>query len=268
MLSITIIAVVVVVVLTAIIFGLAWLGYSSCLKAYKVEVEQGKHDPDIYKEFFSHPKRRQVIVKVLSYTMTCLLLLILIGLLVFGFVFKFGGINLSVGGYTPLAIKSGSMSDFCSEELAREYAELGYNKDLQFSVGDICIFEKANTEDLVVGNVYGYKYRGSVITHRLIGYHEVKDSAGNIVNTYYIFRGDNNPVKDQILVSKDKIIYHYTGKKIPVLGSFILYAQSYFGIWSLISICGIVISSDVILHKLHKLNKERADVLGGNNDEK
>ena len=49
MTSITIITIVVVALLTVIIFGLAWLGWSSCIKSYKMEVDQGKHDNAIFK---------------------------------------------------------------------------------------------------------------------------------------------------------------------------------------------------------------------------
>lgn len=263
MISITIMSIVVVAVLTAIIFGLAWIGFSACLKAYKAEVSQGKHDADIYKKFFSHPTHKGVIVKVLGYTMTFVLLLALIALLAVGIVYNERGENLAINGYTPLVIKSGSMSGFYSSTLEREYQELGYSKDLQFSIGDICIFEAANQEQLVLGEVYGYKYKDIIITHRLIGHHHIKDDTGNIIATYYIFRGDNNATKDQVLVSADKILYHYTGKRIPALGAFILYAQSYFGIWSLLCLVGIVISFDVVIRKINKISQERADFIGG-----
>ena len=49
--SITIITIVVVALLTVVIFGLAWLGYTSCLRMYKLEVEQGKHDKAIFQEY-------------------------------------------------------------------------------------------------------------------------------------------------------------------------------------------------------------------------
>ena len=272
MLSITIIAIVVVAVLTAIIFSLAWISYSSYIKLYKIEVETGKHDIEIFKEFYNctkKDKRKQTIVKILGSTIVFMLLLAIICLFIVGVIYSSTEKNITIDNKTALVIKSGSMSKYYDDELALKYKELGYSEKLQFSIGDICIFETQSVEDtLVLGEVYGYKHQGIIITHRLIDVHNVLDSNGNIVKTYYIFKGDNNPSKDQILVSKDKILYHYTGNRVTAIGVIILYAQSTFGLWSLMCIIGIVISSDLILRKIHKITKERANFIGGISNEK
>lgn len=261
MISTTIITIVVVAILTAVVFGLMWFGFSSCVKIYKMEVDQGQHDADIYKEYYSRSKKG-LAIKVLSFIITFILLIILITLLVFGFIYG-DNKNLTIDGYTPLVIKSGSMSKFYNDDVAEEYAKLGYSKELQFGMGDICIFNKANPENLILGEVYGYKYQGIIITHRLIETRDITDDLGNIVATYYIFKGDNNPTKDQVLVSSDKILYHYIGKRIPALGAFILYAQSYFGIWSLLCLASVIISFDIVTRKIVKISQERADLIGG-----
>ena len=72
--SITIITIVVVAVLTLLIFGLSWLGYSSCIKMYKMETDQGKHDKEIYKEFHDKKKNKSGIVsQICSYAVMALL---------------------------------------------------------------------------------------------------------------------------------------------------------------------------------------------------
>ena len=255
MLSITIITIVVVAIPTGIIFGLAWLGFSTCLKAYKQELETGKLDITIRREH-NCIKEKQTIGKAISYAMTVLFLIGMIVLFCIGIVFAINNEAFSINGQTALVIKSGSMSGFYNEKLEQQYEDLGYNKNLQYKIGDIGLFEKTDT--LVVGEVYAYAHEGVVITHRLV---DIKtNSAGK---TYYVFRGDNNPSKDQKQVSKDEILYHYTGKKIPGIGSYILFAQSYMGIWSLFSIVGVVISSDIVSRKIQKLNDERLAILGG-----
>ena len=247
MTSITIISIVVVALLTGIIFGLAWLGYSSCIKAYRIETEAGKHDEEILKEYHSKKKKSGLVGVISSY----LALAILFGLFSIGIVYKAQGENLSINNQTVLVIKSGSMSDYYSEELASEYKSLGY-KDLQFGVGDVCVFESL-TEDteLVKGEVYGYKYKNIIITHRLVNIYE-----GNI----YEFRGDNNPASDP-LVKGENIKYHYIGQKVPAIGAFILYAQSYFGIWSIIGIIGVAVSSEIVYHQIKKINKTRDKII-------
>ena len=242
--SIAIITIVVIALLTIIIFGLAWLAWSSCLKSYKLEVEAGKHDKEIFNEYHSKKKSKSWLVgTILSY----LALTALTGLFIVGIVYKVRGENLSINNQTALVIKTGSMSDYYNSKLAEKHPEY---KALQFSAGDVCIFE-TNFDELVEGEVYGYKYKDIIITHRLIEKH----------NTWYEFKGDNNLNSDQYLVTDEEIIYHYTGQKIPGVGAFILYAQSYFGIWSLIGIISVAVSSELVCHKLEKINKERDKVL-------
>lgn len=247
MLTITIISIVVVALLTAVIFGLTWLAYSSCIKAYRMEVRQGKHDKKIKDEYlFKKKKRKGGLFGLIG---SCLVLSALLGTFVTGLVYKVNGEQLTFNNKTVLVIKSGSMSDFFDDNIAEEY---NFNKSLQFDIGDICVFEKVSPDaELVEGEVYGYKSRKNIITHRLVG---VEDSL-------YRFRGDNNPISDILLVQRENILYHYIGKKIPGIGSFILYAQSIFGIWSLLGMAGVAISSEIVYTRLDKINKARVKEL-------
>lgn len=246
MTSITIITIVVVALLTVIIFGLAWLGYSSCIKAYKVETDAGKHDEEILKEYHSKKKKSGLVGIICSY----LALTALFGLFCVGVAYKASGENFSINNQTVLVIKSGSMSDYFDEKLAEEYKEY---PTYHFDVGDICVFESLKDEtNLVKGEVYGYKLKDIIITHRLVEIHE-----GNI----YEFRGDNNPSSDPYYVKGESIIYHYTGQRVPGIGAFILYAQSIFGIWSLAGIIGVAVSSEIVYYQLNKINKARDKII-------
>ena len=243
--SITIITIVVVALLTLIIFGLSWLAYASCLKAYKMEVNQGKHDKEIKEE--KKKKNKWGLLGLISSWVT---LLALLSLFTMGLVYKVSGQNFSVNNQTALVIKTGSMSDFYDDTIAEYY---NHDTSLHFNIGDICFFNKVSAdEELIVGDVYGYKRKGMIITHRLVSINEDK----------YKFRGDNNSTYDGS-VSRESIIYHYTGKKIKGIGSFVLYAQSYFGLWSLMGIVGVTISSEIVYHKINKINKLRLKRLGG-----
>ena len=137
------------------------------------------------------------------------------------------------------------MSKYYDDDLASRYQD--YNT-LHFDAGDICTFTKLKeTDELVEGEVYGYKYKGILITHRLV----------KIYDDWYEFRGDANAASDPFRVKRSAIQYHYTGQKIPAVGAFILFAQSYFGLWSIIGIIGVAISSEVIIQKIGKVNKTR-----------
>ena len=253
--SITIITIVVVALLTVLIFVLDWIAYKSCLKAYRLEVSQGKHDKEIIQEYKS--KKKLTKRGLLGLICSSVVLISLSSLFITGLVYKCRGENLSINNQIALVIKTGSMSDFYDDKTAES---LNNDRSLQFDVGDICIFDKVN--ELNIGDVYVYKYKDNYITHRLI----------NISEYGYEFKGDNNGISDYTysgkLIQKDEILYHYTGKKVKGIGSFILYAQSYFGIWSLVGMTGVAVSSEIVNHNITKINKERSKKLGVNYEKK
>ena len=235
--SITVILIVVIALLTVAILGLTWLAYSSCLKTYRTEVDQGLHDKTIHKEYCDKKKSKAGLVGVIG---SYIALFAFLSLFVTGIIYKARGENFTINNTTALVIKTGSMSRSFEEGPT-------YDTSLQFDVGDICFFE---TEfDLTEGEVYGYKNKQDVITHRLIS---IRPSG------LCEFKGDANAIPDMLLVSPENIIYHYTGNRIPGLGAFVLYAQSYFGIWSLAGMTTIAIGSEVVYYKLDKINKERS----------
>lgn len=239
MASIAIITVVVVVLLTLAVFGLAWLAYSSCAKAYRAEVGRGEHDAEIERKRRAKKSKIRICGLVGSYVF----LAALAGLLVTGIVYRANNENLVIGDRTVLAIESGSMSDFYDDAVAEQY---GHDRSLQFDVGDLCVFE--TRFDLTEGEVYGYKHKNVTITHRLAQL----DREGG----YCRFRGDNNAGYDA-WVPIDAVRYRYTGVKVRVLGAFVLYARSYFGIWSLACDIGIIVVSDVVHRRFDAIDDER-----------
>lgn len=244
--SITIVTIVVVVLLALVIGALCWLAFYFCLRTYKLEIRQGIHDDDIKKEFSSKKKSKWGLLGLIA---SWVVLAALMSLFVTGIVYKTSGQVFSAGNDVALVIKSGSMSDFYNNEVAEKNNN---DKSLQFGVGDICFFNKISKDsELTIGDVYGYKRNGIIITHRLV----------SINGDYYQFRGDNNSAFDGT-VTRDNIVYHYTGNKLVGIGSFVLFAQSYLGIMSLVGIIGILILSEVVYSKIDTLNKIRAKELG------
>ena len=156
--SITIITIVVVALLTILIFWLTWVAYSSCIKAYKIEVNQGCHDRTIYKDYHGKKNKKKggLIGIICSWTLLSALFI----LFTTGIVYKASGENFSVNNQVVLVIKSGSMSDFYNDDIA---SQCNYDKSLQFDVGDICVFTKvSNSDELTIGDVYGYKHKNII----------------------------------------------------------------------------------------------------------
>ena len=248
MTSITIITIVVVVLLAFVIGGLSCLAYHFCLKSYKLEISQGLQDDQITKEYNSKLKKKNKW-SLLGVIGSWIALVALLSLFVTGIVYKASGQVFSASNNVALVIKTGSMSDFYNDEVAEANNN---DRKLQFDVGDICFFNKiSNESELTIGDVYGYKYKNMIITHRLVS---IKDGR-------YQFRGDNNSVCDTY-ITRENIVYHYTGNKVKAIGSFVLFAQSYFGIFSLVGIIGIMILSEVVYSKIDKMTKVRAKELG------
>ena len=252
--SITIITIVVVALLALLIGILSWVAYRSCLKAYKLEINNGIHDDQISKEYNSKSKKKNKW-SLLGLIGSWVALAALLSLFVTGIVYKANGQMFSVSNNVALVIKTGSMSDFYDEKVAEANNN---DSSLQFDAGDICFFNKVSSDsELTIGDVYGYKYKGKIITHRLV----------SVNGELYRFRGDNNSIYDSY-ISRENIIYHYTGNKAKGIGSVVLYAQSYFGIFSLIGVIGVMVMSEVVNTKIDTMTKCRAKELGFDVDKK
>ena len=244
--SITIITIVVVALLAFVIGGLAWLAFHSFIRMYKLEVKYGLRDEQIKKEYTSKKKNKWSLLGQIG---SWVALVALFSLFVTGIVYKANGEVFSLSNKVALVIKSGSMSDFYNEDVANKNNN---DRSLQFAVGDICYFEKiSNDSELTIGDVYGYKSKDIIITHRLV----------SINGDSYLFRGDNNGAYDSS-TTRDTILYHYTGDKVQGIGSFVLFAQSYFGMFALAGVIGIMIVSEFIYSKIDATNKSRAKELG------
>ena len=259
MASVAIVTIVVVALLTAVIALLSWLAYSSCLRTYRIEVAEGMHDEAI-ESGYSAGKRRKRKGEVAGAIASYALLAALLSVFAAGIAYRAQGGSLSINGQTALVIKSGSMSGFYDEALAGEYESCGYDAGLQFAVGDICAFESLPADaGLTLGDVYGYRRKDNIITHRLVGLRD-----GGLCE----FRGDNNPTWDGYLVKRESVVLHYTGSKAPGIGALVLYAQSYFGVWSLAGLVGVSVGSEVVNRKVEGINSKRSRELGGSGDGK
>lgn len=87
--------------------------------------------------------------------------------------------------------------------------------DPLYPVGSVVITKKGDTKDLAVGDVISFYSEDSAIygkpnTHRIL---EIRTNASN--KTYFITKGDNNPIADYYTVDEDKVI----GKVQSSIGS-------------------------------------------------
>ena len=114
----------------------------------------------------------------------------------------------SVLGVTPLVVLSGSMSGDAPDHI---------------EVGDLIFVDKAEPQDLKVGDVIAFKEGGVVVTHRII---DIQRSAeGKLL---FHTKGDANNAPDLLPTPQDRLVGVYMGR-IPKVGDFAIFLQTPLG---------------------------------------
>lgn len=148
-----------------------------------------------------------------------------------------------------MVVASGSMS---KKNEANEYLS---DLNNQFNTYDMVVLTGVkNKSELSTYDVIAYKNDKNVnVIHRII--------AIDYVNGEYITRGDANAASDSYHPKFSDVIGKYTGKKIPGIGVFIMFFQSYAGIVTILSVvyCSFMIS--YFNKKLDAVTDERKEIL-------
>ncbi len=253
----TTITIVVVALLTCLIFGLATISFVTTVKSEKTLIASGQKDDELLKEEKASKQKSSKVWNVISIAFSAIIMAGVVAMAGVGISFKASGQQFLINNQTKLVIASDSMDGFYSEEYKLTLPEDA--QDQQFAIGALCTFDKVGEDEtLEVYTVYGYELpNGKIITHRLIGY----TSSGLLV-----FRGDNTAGRDNY-VKREQVILRYTEKKVDGIGLFILFSQSGFGLYSLISVTGIYVLSEVFLAQYRKMTKARLKELEGKENE-
>lgn len=240
-----------VVLVTVIIFGVAITLLHSVLKSSEQEIVSGNMDVELVEAAKESDKKSSKVANIMSTIMVGIIAMALAGVLIVATIYKFSGEQITINNTTSLVIVSDSMSKFKSNSYEIELENAGCENpaDNQFGVGDLLSFKTVSAdEDLIIFDVYGYKAsNGKIITHRYLG---------RTADGYYTFRGDNTGGADSP-VNRAQILLHYTGKKLPCIGYFVLFMQSGFGIYLFISCIAICIIGELYNFKYSVLCKDR-----------
>lgn len=158
--------------------------------------------------------------------------------------------NIMIGDNAVMVVASGSMSE--KHETATYLKQ--YNLNNQFSKYDIIVLNKvSNSNQLKLYDVISFKNnKGVNIIHRIIGFD----------GTRYITRGDANPDQDSYMPTFSDVIGKYSNKKIPAVGVFIMFLQSYAGIITVVSVVYTLFMLDYYNKKLANATEEREEILG------
>ena len=156
-----------------------------------------------------------------------------------------------IGDNYVLVVASGSMS---YKNESNTYLTK-YNN--QFNTYDIItLVGLKNKNSLKKYDVIAFKNNKNVVViHRIIDFEIVDDELR------FVTRGDANVASDSYKPKMDDVIGKYTGKRIPGIGIFVMFFQSYAG---LVTIASIVYCSFMVSHfnkKLEDETEKRSEIL-------
>ena len=158
-----------------------------------------------------------------------------------------------IGDNAVMVVASGSMSQ---KDESNDYL-FTYNLNNQFQTYDMITLTKvSNQSQLEMYDVIAFRNNKNInVIHRIINIEYVDGVAK------YTTRGDANAATDSYHPTFNDVIGKYTGKRIPAIGIFIMFFQSYAGI---ITVASVVYCMFMISHfsrKSDEASEERTELL-------
>lgn len=231
--------------------------YKSYASSQIAEIKSGKRDIEIIDEVIyerqQHVQNRRKVIGLIRTIAFYVIIIIVLPIFVFSLVNKVMGNVMMIGDKAVMVVATGSMG---YKNEANDYL---FNRNLnnQFQQYDIIVLEKVEKSDIHLYDVIAYKNDKNLnIIHRIISI-----EPGS--TTKYVTRGDiyDSSKTDLYKPVYDDIIGRYTGKRIPGVGIFIMFLQSYAGIITVISLVYCLLMIDRTAEKINKVQQERIDKL-------
>ena len=229
--------------------------FSHYCKTSSEEVLSGKKDIELLDSEFLEKKKkkkesntRKIVKKVVSYVVLSVLILFL-GLSIYS---KANNDVMLFGNSALLTVASGSMS-YKNEE--NTYLDFN-NLDNQFQTYDVIKIQKVKEEDLKLYDVIAFKNNeNKIIIHRII------KIESDVLGVKYTTRGDANNLSDEFNPRFENIVGRYTGNRVPIVGIFVLFLQSYSGMVTVVALLYCIYMFDKNYSKLKKNCDDRLNLL-------
>lgn len=190
-----------------------------------------RYTNDIINKKIKDGNRRKIIFRIVIYILIIPIIIYNISLIVFSIINK--NETPCFFGIKTFVIVSGSMQP-----------------DLM--IGDIVIVKNCDKNDINVGDIISYRSGQSVITHRIVEFIESDGQTG------YITKGDNNNVKDNVVVKFEDIEGKYIGK-ISKLGNVVLFLKNKIVIISIILIFYLIYVHELKVNEKIQIRKEKRE---------
>lgn len=225
--------------------------YRTYAKSAVAEYESGKCDVELIDETIltniKNAKMHRRVLKRVKQVLFWMIIVLLVPFLLISVYSKIVDGVAMINGHGMIAVASGSMSE---KNSANPYLE---NIDNQFNTYDMIMLEKVESaRDLQLYDVIAYvNDEGVNIIHRIVGFQQTSSGIR------FITRGDSNNVDDAYKPSVDDVLGEYTGKRVPYIGVFLMFLQSYSGILTVAAVIYCLIMIESIGNKLYDAREDR-----------
>ncbi len=207
-----------------------------------------------------YEKEQAKAKSILSKVLDRFVLVVCCGILFVTFGFSLS-VSLNEGKVTGAipsmsVVRSGSMSyvneknQYLSKDEIAEHIQMF---DLVF------IHQLPAEADLNVNDIVVYESDGAFIIHRIVEIFEPSESHSERL---FLLHGDANEIADKFPVRYRQMKGIYSGKRIPFIGSFILFMQSPAGWLCILLVIFTMIALPVAEKKYHKERSIRLQVMG------
>ncbi len=243
------------VVSFATIFTILYLSYANSSVA---EYRAGKRDVELIEETIydniKSASKYRLVARKLKQAFFYVAIAILIPFLVLSLFTKLSTGVAMIGGRGVIVVASGSMSE--KNPKNPNISALSPHNN-QFRTYDLIVLEQINSpNELKTYDVIAFTNdEGVNIIHRIVG----KEGIGE--NVKYITSGDANNANDIYKPSFDDVIGRYTGARVPWVGVFVMFLQSYSGILTLAAVIYCLIMIEYVSEKIYKTQKARLGTL-------
>ncbi|MBQ7408521.1 MAG: signal peptidase I [Clostridia bacterium] len=234
----------------ATIFTILYLSYAeSTISEYDV----GKRDIDLIDESIfdaqASIRQRKKALSIIKRVILYVFVAIAIPFLVFALYSKFTSGLAMIGGKGIIVVASGSMSE---RHKANTYLDT-YQLNNQFNTYDVIVLEEVQEGEIKQYDVIAYvNNEGVNIIHRVVGF----TGEGK-----FITRGDSNNQDDSYNSTYADVLGRYTGVRIPYVGMFVMFLQSYAGLVTIAAIIYCLIMIDRVTDRIHLAQERRLEML-------
>ncbi len=232
--------------------------YHSYITSVIKEIRIGRQDADLLvdliKEGNEKLQKRKKMIAFSKNAIFCVFLAIIVPIFVMAFVSKMNNDVLMLGDNSIIVVASGSMSE--AHENNTFIKENPQFKN-RLQTYDIIGLKKVHKQsDVRVGDIIAYTNDKKItIIHRVIQI-IIEDEV-----VKFKTQGDANDKIDEYRPVFEDIVGEYNGKRVPMLGMFVLFFQSPSGLVTAIAAIYCLIMMDALSNKMNKQADRRCDLL-------